>query len=150
MKEPPSKRDEHVLSGDMLTRIFVMGIYTVMLCLYFYNSPKMLNLFGGRFSPSFYSGFFALFVFCGIFGALNARSGRVNVFSGLLKNPVFTVVMSTVFVAQTVMIYKGGELFRCAPLTVEQFKSTVILALTVIPFGIFIEIIMKITSPKKK
>ena len=150
MKEPPSKRDEHVLNGDMLTRIFVMGVYTVMLCLYFYNSPKMLSLFGGRFTPAFYSGFFALFVFCGIFGAINARSGRVNVFSGLLQNPVFTVVMSAVFGAQVIMIYKGGELFRCAPLTVEQFKSTVILALTVIPFGIFIEIIMKITSQRKK
>ena len=150
MKEPPSKRNEHVLNGDMLTRIFVMGIYTVMLCLYFYNSPKMLNLFGGRFTPAFYSGFFALFVFCGIFGAVNARSGRVNVFSGLLQNPVFTVVMSTVFGAQVIMIYKGGELFRCAPLTVEQIKTTVILALTVIPFGILIELIMKITLPQKK
>lgn len=150
MSEPPSGRDEPVLSGDMLTRIFVMGIYTVMLCLYFYNSENMLLLFGGRFTPVFYSGFFALFVFCGVFGAINARSGRVNVFAGLTLNSVFIAVMSAVFGAQLFMIYKGGELFRCAPLSIAQLKSVVLLALTVIPFGILIEIIMKITSGKKK
>ena len=143
LKEPPVGKTEEVLSPDMITRIFVMGVYSVMLCLYYYNSKTALSLFGGRESGEFLSGFFALFVFSGIFGAFVARSCRVNIIAGLFENPVFITVMATVFTAQIIMIFSGGELFRCVPLTVGQLLYVIKLALTVIPAGIILEIFMK-------
>lgn len=150
MDSPPIPKNEPVLNGDMLTRIFVMGIYTVMVCLFFNHSAYVSVLFGGRESMAFMSGFFALFVFCGVFGAFNARSGRVNILAGLFTNPVFITVISLVFCVQIGMIYSGSEMFRCVPLTPTQLKTVILLALTVIPAGISLEIVMKLTAPRKK
>ncbi len=143
MKEPPVPKSEPVLNGDMVTRIFCMGVFCVMVCLYYLYSPHISSLFGGRESLTFMSGFFALFVFCGVFGAFCARSGRINIFSGLFSNPVFVAVIAAVFTAQIVMIYVGGEIFRCAPLSIEQLKTVIFLAALIIPFGVFIEMVMK-------
>ncbi len=143
MNEPPLPKSEPVLNGDMITRIFVMGVFTVMICLFFYHSENIATLFGGRNSAQFMSGFFALFVFCGIFGAFCARSGRANVFSGLFLNPVFIIIMAAVSLAQLAIIYFGGELFRCTPLSFQQLKTVLLLALSVIPFGIATELLMR-------
>ncbi len=149
MKEPPLPRNEPVLNGDMITRIFVMGTYTVMLCLFFHNSPWIRSVFRESENDIYFlSGFFALFVFCGIFGAFNARSGRINIFSGLFVNPVFITVISTVFTAQLAMIYFGGEVLRCAPLTFSELVTVMVLAFSVIPVGIMLEVIMKIGTKK--
>ena len=145
MKEAPMPRNEPVLNGDMITRIFVMGTYTVMLCLFFHNSSWVRSVFRASENDIYFlSGFFALFVFSGIFGAFNARSGRLNIFSGLFVNPVFITVMSAVFTAQLGMIYFGGEVLRCAPLTASELGAVVLLALTVIPAGRLLELVMKI------
>ena len=148
MKSPPIPKNEPVMNGDMLTRIFVMGVYTVTVGLYFLTDSGIAELFGGRESEAFMSGFFALFVFCGLFGAFTARSGRVNILSGLFQNPVFVTVIAAVFCAQMGMIYFGGELFRCIPLTVMQLKKVIVLALTVIPAGIALEMLLKISIKK--
>lgn len=143
MKEPPVRREESVLNGDMLTRIFVMGIVTVILCLFYCHSESYLALFGGREGAAFASGFFALFVFCGVFCSFVARSARANVFFGLLQNPLFITVMAAVFCAQVGMIYYGGSLFRCYPLTVAQLRSLILLASSTVPLGMLLETLMK-------
>ncbi len=145
MKEPPMPRNEPVLNGDMITRIFVMGTYTVMLCLFFHNSSWVRGVFRASENDIYFlSGFFALFVFCGIFGAFNARSGRVNIFSGLFINPVFITVMCAVFTAQLAMIYFGGDVLRCAPLTFSELATVLLLSLSVLPAGRLLEVVMKI------
>lgn len=150
MKEPPLPKTEPVLNGDMLTRIFVMGVFTVMICLFYLHSERISELFSGRGSPEFMSGFFALFVFCGIFGAFCARSGRVNILSGLFSNPVFIVIIAAVFASQIAMIYFGGELFRCVPLSFTQLKTTVLMAFSVVPFGVLTELVMRIVPADLK
>lgn len=143
MHEPPIKRSEGVLNGDMLTRIFVMGIFTVMLCLYYCVSDRIAVVFGGRTSAEFTAGFFALFVFCGVAGAFVARSARANILSGLMQNTAFIVVMSVVFCAQLGMIYFGGEAFRCAPLSFERLKTVSLLASLCIPYGVTVELLLR-------
>jgi calcium-translocating P-type ATPase len=147
MKSPPIPKNEPVLNGDMITRIFVMGVYTVTLCLYYLFSPQIASLFGGRESAEFLSGFFALFVFCGVFGAFTARSGRVNIISGLFANPVFVTVIAAVFCTQVGMIYLGGAALRCAPLSASQMCRVILIALTVIPAGMVLELALKIRMP---
>ncbi len=136
LKEKPLPADEAVLSGNMITRIFVMGIYTVMLCLFFHKSNFVRNVFPMTENDTvFLSGFFAMFVFSGIIGAFNARSPRLNIFSGLFINPMFILIMSAVFTVQIAMIYYGGTIFRCAPLSGNQLGLTFMLSLTVLPVG---------------
>lgn len=151
MKEPPIPKKEPVLNGDMITKIFVMGAYTVLLCLFFHQSPFIRELFGASEldSPAFLSGFFALFVFSGIFGAFNARASRLNLFSGLLENPVFIAVMSLVFTVQMALICNGGELFRSYPMSLSQLKTVILLAFTVIPFGRLLELISRAGIPSR-
>lgn len=145
MKEAPIPKNEPILNGDMITKIFVMGTYTVMLCLFFHQSSLIRGVFGSSDSSSaFLSGFFALFVFSGIFGAFNARASRLNIFSGLPENPVFITVISLISSVQMAIIYFGGELFRSAPLSFSQLKVIILLAFTVIPAGRVLEIIMKV------
>lgn len=150
MKEPPIPKSEPVLNGDMMTKIFVMGAYTVMLCLFYHQSAFIRELFGySDQAPAFLSGFFALFVFSGIFGAFNARASRLDLFSGLLENPVFITVMSLVFTVQIALIYRGGELFRSYPLSLSQLRTVLLLAFTVIPVGRLLELISKVGTYKR-
>jgi len=144
MKETPVPRGESVLNGDMITRIFVMGIYTVMLCLYYLIDVEVRAEFGGNIEGLvFLSGFFALFVFCGIMGAFNARTERINLFSGLRANPIFVIVIAVVFFVQIGMTYFGGTVFRTAPLSLGQLKTVLILSATVIPVGRVLELLLK-------
>ncbi len=143
LKEKPLPTGEPVLSGNMLTRIFVMGVYTVMLCLYFHRSAYIRSVFPISDGDIYFlSGFFAMFVFCGIFGAFNARAPRLNIISGLLVNPMFLLIMSAVATVQIGMIYYGGSFFRCAPLSFEQLRCAILLALSVIPAGWLLTLLM--------
>ena len=149
MREPPIPKSEPVLNGDMITKIFVMGTYTVMLCLFFHQSSFIRELFGASDdAPAFLSGFFALFVFSGLFGAFNARASRLNIFSGLAENPVFITVISLVFSFQLALIYSTSVVFRCFPLSFSQLKTVLLLAFTVLPIGRLLEIIMKVGRKK--
>ncbi len=143
LKEKPLPTGEPVLSGNMMTRIFVMGVYTVMLCLYFHRSAHIRSVFPVSDGDIYFlSGFFAMFVFCGIFGAFNARAPRLNILSGLLVNPMFLLIMGAVTTVQIGMIYYGGNLFRCAPLTFTQLKTVILLAFSVIPAGLVLTWLM--------
>ncbi len=145
MKEPPLPKNEPVLNGDMITKIFVMGVFTVMLCLYYYNSAWIRGIFRASENDIYFlSGFFALFVFCGILGAFNARTTRLNLFSGLFVNPVFIFVMCAVFTVQLGLIYYGGEVFRCAPLSFKELRTVMLLALLVLPAGRLLEIAQRV------
>ncbi len=147
LKEKPLPISEAVLNGSMMMQIFIMGVYTVMLCLYFLQSQRINGIFGTE--ELLLSGFFALFVFCGIFGSLNARAGRFNILSGLLINPVFLLVMSAVFTSQLFMIYYGGSVFRCVPLSAEQLKTVIAIALSVIPVGMIVGVISRAGGKSK-
>ena len=151
MKERPIPKNEPVLNSDMITKIFVMGTFTVLLCLFYHQSQYIKELFSSAQNETvFLSGFFALFVFCGIFGAFNARASRLNLFSGLPENPVFIIIISIVFSVQMAFIYYGGEMFRCSPLTLKQLVTVILLAFTVIPAGRILELLMKIGCNTKK
>ena len=151
MKEMPVPLTEPVLNGDMITRIFVMGIYSVMLCLFFHNSGIVRNVFRSSENDiCFLSGFFTLFVFTGIFGAFNARTTRLNIFSGLFVNPVFITVMCLVLTVQIALTNFGGSVFRCAPLTFSEMRTVFLLSLTVLPAGRLLEMLMRVGKSEKK
>ena len=87
--------------------------------------------------------YFALFVFMGIFNAINARTNRINVFANILKNKVFIVVFLLIFIIQIYLIYNGKDLFRTYGLSIYELCYVIVLSLSVIPVNIMFKIMYK-------
>jgi magnesium-transporting ATPase (P-type) len=92
----------------------------------------------------FLTGFYALFVFAGIFNCFNARSERMWLFSNIGKNKIFLLIMSFIAAVQIFIIYFSGEIFRCTPLAFGELISVILLASTVIPFDMLRRILKKL------
>ena len=145
MHEKPKRRDEPILSKDMLHHIFFSGAYTLLLCVLFLTSYVFKDIYGYHTSPrEFYTAFYALFIFAGIFNCLAARSERLWFLSNISKNKLFIFIMLAISAIQIFMIYFGGEVFRCTPLTARELLFAIGLAFTVIPFDIVRRIIYKL------
>jgi len=134
MKEYPKKKDEPIINEYMRDEILFTGLYSAILCILFLKLPMFNNLFRtGENNIYLMTAFFGLFIFIGIFNCFNARTNRLNLFSHLLKNKVFIVIIGMILIIQIYLIYYGGSLFRTAGLTLNEFIYMILLALTVIP-----------------
>lgn len=146
MEERPTKRNEPVLCKRMIHQIVCTGAYTIGLCLVFLKAPVFKGLFRYEENPLyFYTAFFALFVFSGVFNAFNARTERIHLFSHLKNNKLFVVFILLVMAVQLLLIYVGGTMFRCAGLTAGELLVTLLLSLTVIP----VDLVRKVISKKR-
>lgn len=145
MKEKPKQRKEPLLTGEMLNQIVFTGGYTLLLCFAFLKFDFVKNVF--RLSVDgiyFMTGFYALFIFAGLFNCFGARCERLWILSNIEKNKSFIFIISLIAVIQIVMIYFGGSVFRTAPLLVSELARVIILAFTVVPFEMLRRIIFKL------
>lgn len=147
MKEPPKKRDEPVLNRYMLSQIIGMGLFTIGLYVAFLKWEPLTVLFSGG-EAHLMTAFFALFIFCGVFNAFNARTQRLHLGSSILHNPLFFTIMLTVSVIQLLLIYFGGTLFRTVPLSIRELTVVWQLAFLVIPADIIRKILLRLTGHK--
>ena len=146
MLEKPKKRDEMILSKDMLNQILITGAYTLSLCVLFLSAPFFKSLFRGSLDDAYLlTGFYALFVFAGIFNCFNTRSERLSLFAGIGKNKPFLTILSFVAAIQLLMIYFGGAVFRSVPLSFREILNVILLSATVIPFDAVRRIIKKLS-----
>ena len=142
MKEKPKRRDEPILNREMLSHIVVSGLYTLLLCTFFLVSDTFRDLYRGE--AEFYTAFYALFIFSGIFNCFLCRCERLNILSNIGKNKIFVVIMLVISAIQISMIYYGGEVFRCVPLAVKELSFVILCAFTVIPFDLVRRIVYKL------
>lgn len=142
MKELPKKRDEKILNSYMKGQIIWMACYTLLLCLLFLKLPILNNFI--RYGEIYLmTGLFALFMFAAIFNSLNARTHNIFLGSYIARNKLFILIMSFVFIIQTLMIYLGGSVFRTAGLTFLELFIILILAFTVVPADLLRKLILK-------
>ena len=145
MKEKPIRRKEPILNKDCICRIAFLGAFSLGICTLFLTSPLFKSVFGyNTTSDRFFTAFYALFIFMGIFNCFATRCERVYILSNIGKNKPFIIIMLLIAVIQIFMIYFGGEVFRCTPLCVKDLLFAVSIAFTVIPFDISRRIIAKI------
>ena len=145
MLEPPKRRDEPILSTDMLKRILIQGSFSLGICIFFLTSPIFKNFYNYYNSKdTFFTAFYALFVFVGLFNCLGARSERLWLFSNISKNRLFVIILLLISVIQLFMIYRGGALFRCVPLSPKELWFVLSLSLSVVPFDIVRRIVEKL------
>ena len=147
MMEKTKSREERILNRDMLHQVALTGGYTLLLCIAFLSLGAFRDMFRQSAGDSYFmTGFYALFIFAGLFNCFNSRSERLLMFSGISKNKPFLLIMALIAVIQIVMIYFGGEVFRTAPLTAGELVSCILLASTVVPFEMIRRIFKKISK----
>lgn len=143
MTEKPKQREENILNKYMITQVLWTGLYSLILCLMFLKVPFLSNYIRQENDMAFFmTALFALFMFMAIFNSLNARTHSINLGSHISGNKPFLLIMSVVFIVQSLMIYIGGEVFRTADLTVKEYIITLLLAFTVIPADIIRKMIL--------
>ena len=145
MQEKPKKRDEQILSVDMLNQIGLTGAYTLLLCIVFLSSPVVRLMYGNLVpTDKFYTAFYALFIFAGLFNCFSARCSRLWLLSNIRQNKPFIFIMLLISVIQICMIYFGGAIFRCVPLRYYELSFVFLLSMTVVPFEMFRRLMYKL------
>ena len=145
MKEKPKSREAHILSSEMINHICFNGLYTLLICIIFLCSGFWRSFYGYDIGNiKFFTAFYALFIFFGIFNCFGARCERLFVFSNIEKNKAFIFIMILISVIQIGMIYFGGSLFRCTPLSPRELLAVILLSFSVIPFDFIRRIFYKL------
>ena len=145
MREKPKRRDEEILSPYMKSRITFLGFFSLALSLWFLLSDRAASHFiESAGDVRFLTGFFAFFVFLGLFNCFNSRSDRLNLFSGLGKNAVFVAIITSVAFVQLIFTYIGGAVLRTVPLTSKELFFSLSAALAAIPAGIIHTLIRRL------
>ncbi len=142
MREKPKRRDEQILSPSMLNQILILGSYTLALCIFFLCFDEFRGLYSSV--ASFLTAFYALFIFSGIFVCFSTRCERLNLLSNIGKNKLFVLIMLVISAIQIAMIYFGGSVFRCVPLSFSELSFVILMAFTVIPFDLIRRIVYKL------
>ena len=132
MLEKPKRREEPILSHSTLSHVLLGGAYTLALLVFFLTYSGFRAYFGSL--ERHLTAFYALFIFSGIVNSFTARSERMFIFSGLLKNKAFILIMSFITAIQILIVYFGGALFRSTPLTPKELGCVALLSLTVLIF----------------
>lgn len=137
MREKPKKRTEPLLNKTMTGQIAFCGAITLSICIAFLRTNAIRGFFSySENSIYFMSAFFGLFIFLGIANCFIARTSRLNLTAHLSENKAFLGIMILVTVIQMLMIYFGGELFRAAPLRLDQLLMVISLAFLIVPLEV--------------
>jgi calcium-translocating P-type ATPase len=147
LTENPKRRDEEIFTKIMVWQVLTMGVFTITLSVLFLKLDLFYLFF--RYSSTdifFMTGFFTLFIFCGIFNCFNARTYRINIFANIYKNKWFIFIIFIVAAVQMTLVFYGGDLFRTAGLTLQELLLVLGCSLTVIPVDIIRKIVLRMNK----
>lgn len=154
MTRPPRPLSEPVLTITLARRVAATGAYCVLLCMCFLKLPAISAFFRAGVAESkgtarFYTAFFSLFVFSGLFGAFHARTDSPDPFSRLKGSGSFVLFIAATSACQIALLYFGGALFRTTGLTFLQLLFSLVLAATVLPVGAAVKLLERLFIAKK-
>jgi len=150
MDEEPKRIDEPIINSYMYNEIITTAIYSGTLCILFLKLPIIREIFRiGENNKYLMTAYFALFIFIGIFNSFNARTYRINIFSNILKNRIYLLVITFIITVQIYLIYFGGDLFRTYGLTAKEFLIILLIALSVWPVDALRKMILKKKNLKR-
>jgi len=130
MQERPKRRDEAIINRYMWGQIIWASIFIGIISLWF------LKWFVGPTVTYTMTAFFAFFMFINILNSFNSRTHDFNLMSYLSLNKPFVWIMGVVTVAQILLIFLGGSVFRTEPISLKHFLLVLILAGTIIPIDL--------------
>jgi magnesium-transporting ATPase (P-type) len=148
MKEPPKKRGEKIINNYMWLEIILGGAFSVLVCMWFLKSDYVAEMFFYAKNTRFYTAFFGLFMFMGIFNGFCARTQSINLIDHLAGNKPFIIIMGAVTVVQVLILYFGGQIFRTNGLEINELVFIILLAFTAIIANIIRKLFYKILKLK--
>lgn len=139
MQEKPRRRDEPIVSKDMMVQIVVMGIWLTILSFLYLKLPVFLHI--QHTEPKLLTGYFVLFIAAALFNGFNVRDDGFHIFRGLSQNKGFLRMMIAILLIQAAIVCAPmiphlewiGEMFSCTPFPPAGWLTVYLLALTVIP-----------------
>ena len=151
MRLPPKRRDEGIVTREMLSQILVTGGFTLLLSLLFLVHPALRFAFGAGVSDAVHrTAFFAFFIFAGLFNAVSARTERLWLAAHVGENRPFLFILALISVIQLLMIYTWGSVFGTVPLAPRLLLRVVSLSLLVVPADLLRKLLCRLTPPRKQ
>ena len=167
MTEKPKRRNEHIISKNMMSQIITGAAWTFILSLAmlvlgsfaadpnvpgvsFLESWGFLreNTIEGETHMFLHTAYFAFFIFIAVFNAFNARTDRVNLFDNLGRNKGFLTVFGIIAVVQILMTYLGSAILSGYGLNVTEWLMVLVMAISIIPIDLIRKAIMNAVSKK--
>ena len=146
MKEKPRRRDESIISKQMMAQIVTMGAWLTIVSFAFLKLPFFQQFFltnGAYDMDKHLTGYFVLFILAALANGFNVRDDGFKIFSGLNKNPGFLKVMFSIILIQALIVNCAlirlapfkfiGEMFSCVPFGIAGWCVVIVLAATMIP-----------------
>ena len=151
MKEKPRRRDESLVSREMMTQIGIMGIWLTLMSLFYLMSDWARSFF--ETDAQFMTSYFVLFIASALFNGFNVRNDGFAVFKNLKDNPDFLKVMCMILGIQFCLVNISlipaapavwiGNMFSCVPFGVSGWVLVLILAFTMIPVDMIRKIVFR-------
>lgn len=136
MEDEPVKRDENILTKEMISSILVNGLFITTFSVIFLKVPYFRELFS-RGGPNdyavFLTAFFNIFIFQVLFNMLNVRSNGLNFLEHIGENRRFIQIVFLIIVLQVGFTYVGGQILRTVPLNWDEWVLVMIFSILIIP-----------------
>lgn len=146
MREKPRRRDESIVSREMMTQIGIMGAWLTFISFLFLKLPFFKEIFtvdGFYQEAEHLTAYFVLFIASAMFNGFNVRDEGFGIFRRLRDNPGFLQVFFTILIVQALIVnaaqapgafFAGiGKMFSCVPFSLKGWIVTLLLAFTMIP-----------------
>ncbi len=146
MKEKPRRRDESIISKQMMTQIVIMGLWLTVVSFIYLKAPFFKDLFGKGIAyneAQHLTGYFVLFIVSALFNGFNVRDDGFAIFSRLNENTGFLKVFFTIIFVQVLIVNAAlipfpifqwiGNMFSCVPFGIQGWAVVLLLSMTIVP-----------------
>lgn len=141
MLEKPRRRDESIISKQMMAQIVTMGLWLTVVSFVYLKASFFTGLF--ETEEQHLTGYFVLFIVSALFNGFNVRDDGFEIFKGLDQNKGFLKVFFLIILVQALIVNAAlvplkvftwiGNMFSCVPFGIKGWVAIVILAVTMIP-----------------
>lgn len=151
MKEKPRRRDESLISRDMMFQIGIMGTWLTVMSLLYLTSDWARGFF--ETEEQFMTSYFVLFILSALFNGFNVRDDGFGIFRNLNLNPDFLKVFFLIVGVQFCIVNVSalpftpakwiGTMFSCVPFGPKGWLLVILLAFTMIPVDLIRKLVLQ-------
>ena len=146
MNRRPVRRGAGIVTGGMLARILVNGLFIAGVCM----AQYAFNFLGGAPGQSG-TILFTLFVIFQLFNALSSRElSSDSMFKTILHNKPLLLALGCTFLLQVVITQFGGPVFGTVPLSLVMWLKILALGLTVVLLSEAVKLIQRLCRRRKE